>query len=130
MLPGTAQSSFVTSILTADGKITPTRAWTLRLGEYYQKNVTAQRSLALNGEKFEGIVLPALVGSKDIIALREQVVPRQDDVFIATFPKCGTTWMQQIVKLIWNKGNEDGRDVDEALPWIDTMKPAEIEVCI
>ena len=34
----------------------------------------------------------------------------------------GTTWTQQIVKLIWNQGEEDGRKVVNALPWLDSVK--------
>ena len=31
---------------------------------------------------------------------------RDDDIFITTYPKCGTTWTQQIVSLLFNNGNE------------------------
>ena len=30
--------------------------------------------------------------------------PADSDIFIATYPKCGTTWMQYIVYLLKNKG--------------------------
>lgn len=114
-----------------DGKITPTRSWTLRLYEYYEKNKEKQVSeggKGPNGEVLEGILLPTAISPQEILDLKQNLVPRSDDVFIVTYPKCGTTWLQQIVKLIWNNGFEDGRDIDEALPWVDAMKPAETEV--
>ena len=48
-------------------------------------------------------------------------VPRSDDIFIASFPKSGTSWTQQIVRLVYSRGLI--RDSDPALhaiiPWLD-----------
>ena len=55
-------------------------------------------------------------------------VAREGDVFIATFPRCGTAWIQQICKLIRNDGVEDGTDIDSVFPWLDLMSPEEAEV--
>ena len=44
---------------------------------------------------------------------------RSDDLFIATFPKSGTTWGQQIIKLLRNDGVEDGTVVSEAVLWLE-----------
>jgi aryl sulfotransferase len=44
--------------------------------------------------------------------------PRQDDIVIATYPKCGTTWMQQIVSsLVFQDATP--RSLLEISPWID-----------
>ena len=53
---------------------------------------------------------------------------RPNDLFIVTFPKSGTTWTQQIVKLIKGNGIEDDIPLSHCIPWLE--KPAiNIEVC-
>ena len=44
---------------------------------------------------------------------------RPDDIWIVTYPKCGTTWTQQIVRLIINRGKEDGVMITDAVPWVE-----------
>src|SRR5206468_12107470 len=46
-------------------------------------------------------------------------VPRADDIFVCTPPKCGTTWMQTIVvELLFPDGDAPG-PVTHIAPWID-----------
>ncbi|UYV81136.1 hypothetical protein LAZ67_20000136 [Cordylochernes scorpioides] len=42
--------------------------------------------------------------SEDAVRSAINYKPRDDDSFVVTFPKCGTTWMQNIVFHILNKG--------------------------
>jgi aryl sulfotransferase len=45
-------------------------------------------------------------------------VPRDDDIIIATAPKCGTTWMQQIVSsLVF--GDANVRPLPMVSPWVE-----------
>mmetsp|Transcript_29527 Transcript_29527/g.94345 ORF Transcript_29527/g.94345 Transcript_29527/m.94345 type:complete len:343 (+) Transcript_29527:24-1052(+) len=57
-------------------------------------------------------VLPA------VYELREKLAPKPHDVFIATYPKCGTTWMQQIVMLLLRGGSADVNPMADA-PWLE-----------
>ncbi len=42
------------------------------------------------------------------------------DVFIATFPKCGTTWVQQIVHGLRSRGSMDFEEICLVVPWLET----------
>ena len=46
-------------------------------------------------------------------------VPRSTDVIISTSPKCGTTWMQQILHQLKSGGDMCFEDIDEVVPYID-----------
>jgi hypothetical protein len=47
--------------------------------------------------------------------------PRDDDVFIASFPKSGTTWTQQIVRLVYSRGliHDNDPSLHAIIPWLD-----------
>ena len=46
---------------------------------------------------------------------------RNDDLFIVTYPNCGTTWMQQLVRLIHSRGIDDNSHPMESIPWLEAM---------
>ncbi|WP_342376002.1 sulfotransferase domain-containing protein [Myxococcus stipitatus] len=41
------------------------------------------------------------------------------DVFVASFPKCGTTWMQQIVHGLRTGGSMDFEEISLVIPWLE-----------
>lgn len=50
-------------------------------------------------------------------------MPKPSDIFIDTYPKCGTTWMQSIASYILRKGKEleNPRDFFKLSPFIDCL---------
>ncbi|CAM9623306.1 unnamed protein product, partial [Ectocarpus sp. 8 AP-2014] len=52
---------------------------------------------------------------------------RDDDVFVCTFCKSGTTWVQQIITLLLNGGVQGQKTYSETVPWLEwlTFKFAE-----
>src|SRR5919106_3982256 len=45
--------------------------------------------------------------------------PDPTDIFIVTPPKCGTTWMQQIVHGLRTRGSMDFDEITRVVPWIN-----------
>ena len=62
--------------------------------------------------------------------LKRDHVAKPGEVVVASYPKSGTTWMQNIVSLIKNNGVDDGEDLDDKWLWIEQFPPAEVEVTI
>jgi len=44
-----------------------------------------------------------------------------DDLCIASYPKSGTTWIQQIVKLLRSNGEQDDKTIIQSIPYLEGM---------
>ena len=66
-----------------------------------------------------GLVVPNFIKQENLDKLKDLKL-RDDDVWVVTYPKAGTTWTQYIVHLIHNGGKHDGKKVSDAVPWIET----------
>jgi peroxiredoxin len=49
----------------------------------------------------------------------EKFVPRPDDVFIVTYPRSGTTWMQMILYQLTTEGKMDFPHITAVCPWFE-----------
>ena len=64
-----------------------------------------------------GLPLPLLVTQHQLDFMKEmELFP--DDIWVVTYPRSGTTWTQQIVRSILDKGDQD-LNIDQALPYLE-----------
>jgi peroxiredoxin len=49
----------------------------------------------------------------------EKFVPRPDDIFVVTYPRSGTTWMQMILYQLTTAGNMDFPHITTVCPWFE-----------
>jgi hypothetical protein len=66
-----------------------------------------------------GLVVPRFI-KQDTLDKLKGLTLRDDDVWIASYPKAGTTWTQYIVHLVHNRGEDDGKKISDAVPWIES----------
>jgi len=91
--------------------------------------VAYARPNAPEGRKYKyravhGIPYPPSVLQNKVDECRRRFIPRDDDIFVTTYPKCGTTVMQQIVLLLQRGGNPEGIDLGmtgKDTPWIEQV---------
>lgn len=61
--------------------------------------------------RVEGVPMPPFIRQNTWCKLREVFEPHDGDVWVATFPKCGTTYMEQIVLLLRNNCDTSQTDL-------------------
>jgi hypothetical protein len=59
------------------------------------------------------------IGSEQSRSAALSFRPKPDDVLIATYPKCGTTWVQQIIHGLRTRGSMDFEEITAAVPWLE-----------
>jgi hypothetical protein len=52
---------------------------------------------------------------------RAGFTPQPTDIYIVTYPKSGTTWMQLILQQLLSDGRTDFRHITDVSPWIEKM---------
>ncbi|XP_072179264.1 sulfotransferase 1C2-like [Diadema setosum] len=73
--------------------------------------------------EYRGVVMPNHMPPRALKAL-ENLDVRPDDIFVVTFPKAGTTWMQQIMLLVRHEGDVTklaGKHLIKTVPFIDII---------
>uniref|UniRef100_A0AC35FA51 Sulfotransferase domain-containing protein n=1 Tax=Panagrolaimus sp. PS1159 TaxID=55785 RepID=A0AC35FA51_9BILA len=70
----------------------------------------------------DGEVWPPIFKT-EYVRSAKMLVPRNDDVFVCTYPKCGTTWIQHICSQLLqdNYGPEKGKELSMTSPMIERM---------
>ncbi len=82
-----------------------------------RSSIAAQLSTSIVG----GRVMPLNVTPQKFKKLQTEFHVRSDDVFIVSYPKSGTTWVQQIVRLVQGGGSLPDTDtkITDAIPWLE-----------
>lgn len=73
-------------------------------------------------ERFQGISFPGHLHTKDSLEFAVSFLFKDTDVLIVSYPKSGTTWMQQIVTLVSSRGDPQlSRTVPNwnRAPWLE-----------
>jgi Sulfotransferase domain len=82
--------------------------------------------------EYEGVCGPPKVSSPEVFERAKNYQPRPEDIFVATQMRCGTTWMQQLVYEIVNRGQGNLGDKGHGhlyatCPWIDAVNSVSLK---
>ena len=67
------------------------------------------------------INFPFMITQEHMDLINKEFAIQNDDIFVVTFPRSGTTWTEQIVHLLINHGEQGDKILTEAVPWLETL---------
>jgi len=67
------------------------------------------------------IKFPIFISQANMDLIQKDFVVRNGDVFVVTYPRSGTTWTEQMVHLLVNKGEQGDQRLTDAVPWLETL---------
>lgn len=71
--------------------------------------------------EYKGYVLPSFVmKSMDNI---QKFICRESDIYVASFPKTGTTWLQEIIYCIMNGIDKSSKSIEDRFPYLEFLYP-------
>ena len=67
------------------------------------------------------VKFPIFISQADMDLIEKEFVVKDGDVFVVTYPRSGTTWTEQMVHLLVNKGEQGEQRLTDAVPWLETL---------
>ena len=83
--------------------------------------MTEMQSNLVRDGKGGQIKFPIFISQADMDLIEKEFVVKDGDVFIVTYPRSGTTWTEQMVHLLVNKGEQGEQRITDAVPWLETL---------
>ena len=72
------------------------------------------------GKVMNGIRVPHFYNTELIEKLKNFKV-RADDIWVVSYPKCGTHWTMQLLRLILNSGKASSKNIMETVLWLEAF---------
>lgn len=81
--------------------------------------------------RYKGVTGPFMMSTQKSYQFTSNYQPQENDIFVATQMKCGTTWMQQVVFEVLHRGEGDLSDkgyrhMYALSPWIETTPTSSV----
>jgi hypothetical protein len=67
------------------------------------------------------MAFPSFMSQSNLDTLAKEFEAQTGDVFVVTYPKCGTTWMEQVVHLLLHDGEQGEKLLTDQMPWVEAI---------